>query len=313
MKPVIGQPHRPRDGRAQGHRPRQIRRRVRIAGCRARRPGRRARSPSGAIAGFDLAGAQSAPGVLAILTHRERAAAAAAAAEPARDDAGVDRVPLLQDDKVHYNGQHDRAGRRRHPRARAARRRAGQCALPRRRGADPRWRDALGDAYPPKHFRNGARPPDSRRGDPEAALRSAADPARPDATRRRVENHNPMEPHATIALWDGDRLTRLRRDAGHLRRAQQTLADAVRHQAGERARDLPVRRRRLRLQGLAWPHVALAAMAARQVGRPVKLVLTRPQMFALVGYRPADRCSTSRSAPTHDGRLTAHPPRRASR
>ena len=36
----------------------------------------------------------------------------------------------------------------------------------------------------------------------------------------------------------------------------------------------------------AWPHVILAAMAARQVGRPVKVVLTRRQMYYGVGYRP---------------------------
>ena len=39
-------------------------------------------------------------------------------------------------------------------------------------------------------------------------------------------------------------------------------------------------------KGVTWSHVALTAMAARQVGRPVKLVLTRPQMFTSNGYRP---------------------------
>ena len=39
-------------------------------------------------------------------------------------------------------------------------------------------------------------------------------------------------------------------------------------------------------KGSMWSHAVLAAMAARQVGRPVKLVLQRPQMFGLVGGRP---------------------------
>src|SRR2546426_1019205 len=35
-----------------------------------------------------------------------------------------------------------------------------------------------------------------------------------------------------------------------------------------------------------WPRVVLAALAARVAGRPVKLVLSRAQMFTSVGYRP---------------------------
>ena len=64
-------------------------------------------------------------------------------------------------------------------------------------------RDALDEAYPPKHFRNGARSPDSRRGDPEAALETAS--VRLDVLYATpTEYHNPMEPHATLALWEGD-------------------------------------------------------------------------------------------------------------
>src|SRR5207253_7264731 len=39
-------------------------------------------------------------------------------------------------------------------------------------------------------------------------------------------------------------------------------------------------------KGSAWSHVVLAAMVARQLNRPVKLVLTRRQMFGPVGARP---------------------------
>jgi xanthine dehydrogenase YagR molybdenum-binding subunit len=39
-------------------------------------------------------------------------------------------------------------------------------------------------------------------------------------------------------------------------------------------------------KGSAWSHVVLAAMAAKQTGRPVRLVLERPQMFGMVGNRP---------------------------
>src|SRR3954467_2614701 len=54
----------------------------------------------------------------------------------------------------------------------------------------------------------------------------------------------------------------------------------------------------------AWPHVILTALAARVVGRPVKLVLTRPQMFTSVGHRPETR-QRVRLGATRDGRLVA--------
>ena len=77
----------------------------------------------------------------------------------------------------------------------------------------------LAQAYPP---RNGERPPDSRRGDPDAAFDAAA--ATVDATYiTPMEHHNPMEPHATIARWDGNRLTVWTATQG-ISDAQQTLA-----------------------------------------------------------------------------------------
>jgi xanthine dehydrogenase YagR molybdenum-binding subunit len=47
----------------------------------------------------------------------------------------------------------------------------------------------------------------------------------------------------------------------------------------------------------AWPHVVLTALAARTVDRPVKLVLTRPQMFTGVGHRPTPSITSSSAPP----------------
>src|SRR5438270_2230805 len=152
--------------------------------------------PSGAIAGFDLSAAQASPGVLAILTPDNAPRLA-----KTQSTAQLIAVPLLQDKGVYYNGQHiavvvaDTLER--------AQQAAALVKVQYREGeAQLRMRDALAEAYPPKHFRNGARPPDSRRGDPDAALAMAA--ARIDvAYTTPAEYHNPMEPHATIALWEG--------------------------------------------------------------------------------------------------------------
>jgi xanthine dehydrogenase YagR molybdenum-binding subunit len=119
-----------------------------------------------------------------------------------------------------------------------------------------------------------------------------------------VETHNPMEPHATIAVWQGD--------------ARLTLYDATQGIFGVRnkiARTFGLDPRDVRVidhhvgggfgcKGTPWSHVALAALAAKAVGRPVKLVLTRPQMFSLVGHRPKTIQTLTLGADA-EGRLTA--------
>ena len=55
-------------------------------------------------------------------------------------------------------------------------------------------------------------------------------------------------------------------------------------------------------KGQPWSHVALAAMAAKLTGRPVRIVLTRPQMYGCVGHRPQTSQSVTASA-SRDGKL----------
>lgn len=97
--------------------------------------------------------------------------------------------------------------------------------------------------------------------------------------------HYPIELSATIAQWDGDRLT---------------IHDSTRWIAGERTAlaaylDLPEDHVRIvsplvggafGSKSFLWMHVVLCAVAARAVDRPVKLVLTRDQMFTSTGHRP---------------------------
>lgn len=99
-----------------------------------------------------------------------------------------------------------------------------------------------------------------------------------------VYHHNPMEPHATIAEWNGDQLT---------------IYDSTQSVIGSRnaiAQMLGVQSEKVRLisyfigggfgcKGFTWPHSVLAPMAAKHVGRPVKIVLDRMQMFTTVGRR----------------------------
>ncbi|MEV8506381.1 xanthine dehydrogenase family protein molybdopterin-binding subunit [Actinoplanes sp. NPDC051475] len=116
-------------------------------------------------------------------------------------------------------------------------------------------------------------------------------------------HNNPMEPHATTALWEGDDLI---------------LYDSNQHPAGV-AGDvgavfgLPAERVHVITEhvgggfgskGSARPNAVLAAMAARVVGRPVKLALPRQALFSMVGYR-TPTLQRIRLGAERDGTLTA--------
>ncbi len=101
-----------------------------------------------------------------------------------------------------------------------------------------------------------------------------------------IETHNPMELHATIAVWDGDdKLTVYDKSQGP-KNVQRALAQ-----------NFGLEEKNVRVVteyvggafGSAlrsWPHVPAAVIAAKKVKRPIKLVLNREQMFTTVGYRP---------------------------
>lgn len=99
------------------------------------------------------------------------------------------------------------------------------------------------------------------------------------------EMHNPMELHVTTAFWEGDKVTLYTKSQG-VKGSQRSVAAAFqidpenvqinsRFVGGAFGSSLRT-----------WPHEIAAVQAAKMLGRPVKLTLTREQMFTLVGYRP---------------------------
>lgn len=130
----------------------------------------------------------------------------------------------------------------------------------------------------------GKRKSISKRGDPDAAFASA--PVKIDATYvTPIETHNPIEMHASVVQWDGNRVT-----------LYETSQGVVNHRVVmAQVLGLPVENVRVVTRFLGsgfggklfpWPHAAMAAVAARKLQRPVKLVLDRRMMFSCVGYRP---------------------------
>ncbi|HEY5677137.1 MAG TPA: xanthine dehydrogenase family protein molybdopterin-binding subunit [Myxococcales bacterium] len=253
----------------------------------------------GRIVGIDAKAAAAEPGVLAVLTpfNAMRLPGGAAPADKA------DRVvQVLQDDRIAFSNQPvavavaDTFERALHAallvkvRAEAA-------------SATVRMEDELANAFP-HDIQNaaGSQPADQLRGDVDKAFRSAEHKVEA-LYETPPETHNPMEPHATLAAWSGDRLTVWDATQG-IFGVRKKLAHAF---------ALPLENVRViaryvgggfGCKGSAWSHVLIAALAARQLGRPVKIALTRPQMFGMVGGRPHTRQKVAAAA-ARDGRLVA--------
>jgi xanthine dehydrogenase YagR molybdenum-binding subunit len=101
-----------------------------------------------------------------------------------------------------------------------------------------------------------------------------------------ILHHNPMEPHATTATWDGDRLTIYDATQGVV--ADRRNIAAVLGIDEDLVRVLcPFVGGGFGCKGSMWMFSPLTAAAARTLNRPVKTILSRPQMFTLVGHRPA--------------------------
>ncbi|MFF5109037.1 xanthine dehydrogenase family protein molybdopterin-binding subunit [Streptosporangium sp. NPDC000509] len=140
------------------------------------------------------------------------------------------------------------------------------------------------------------------RGDAESALASA--PVRVDAVYTTPTEHaSPIEPHSTIAFWEGETLTLYNADQapwksattiarlfGLPESAVSVVADHIGGGFGSKA--------------ATRPPTVLAALAAHAVRRPVKVAMTRQQMFALVSYR-TPTVQRVRLGAERDGRLTA--------
>ncbi len=256
----------------------------------------------GRIAGIDSDAAERAPGVISVLTHRNAPRLAYRPHKAAVDPEVGERLHVLQDDRVNHQGQ---------PVAVVIAETFEQAIDAAHRvrvtyAAETATTD-IRDVTPvlptqQKTDQGEARPAETRRGDAERAL-AAADVRVDETYVIPRENHNPMEMHATIAAWDGDRLT-LWDKTQWVDNVADEIA-AVFGIAAENVRVISPFVGGAFGSGLrAWPHVTLAALAARVVKRPVKLMLSRREMYYGVGYRPHTVQRVALGA-SRDGRLAA--------
>jgi xanthine dehydrogenase YagR molybdenum-binding subunit len=142
----------------------------------------------------------------------------------------------------------------------------------------------------------------SERGDAESVFASA--PVKVDQTYvTPTETHNPIELQATTAMWDGSMLTIYEESQGVF-----NLRSVLAQMFG-----LPKENVRVITKFVGsgfgsklwpWTHCALAVAAARQLNKPVKLVLSRKMMFQSVGHRPRTQ-QRVRLGATTEGKLVS--------
>jgi xanthine dehydrogenase YagR molybdenum-binding subunit len=250
----------------------------------------------GRVARLDVAAAEAHPGVVAVMTPQNAPALARHPDE--KREPFTFRLDLLQDDRVRYPGQPIAVVIAETLEAATE----GAALLAPAYEAEPA-RVGLDAAAPfvPEAIGVGD-PAAVSRGDVAAGLAQAAE--RIEATYETpAQYHNAMEPHAVVAAWDGDALT-LDTPSQGMAIAQGRLAGLFGIAPDQIHIRSPFLGGGFGSKGLISGPQVLGAMAARLVGRPVKLVLRREQMYGPVGHRAPTR-QTLRLGADSDGRLTA--------
>lgn len=244
---------------------------------------------AGIISEIDTSAAEKSPGVIKIITHKNAPKLAAAG----NLKGGV----ILQDAKVEFFGQHLAlvvAETYEQARSAAALVNVSYQKTEARVDFEKHSKEAVKSASPGRA--------DALRGDFESAFKAAGHKI--DFTYETpIEHHQPMEPHSTVALWEGEKLTIY--NASQIVNGVQGGIATVFGLKPEMVRVItPHIGGGFGSKGGAWGNVVLAAIAAKMIDRPVKLALTRQNMVNSVGLRQRN-VQRMRLAATSDGKLTA--------
>jgi len=272
---------------------------------------------NGRIVKIELSAAKSAPGVIGILTRENAPHFRPYPDDLSRADApGESRVPL-QDDEIHYAGQHlgvvvaesfEQATY-----AASVVRVTYQTQPPVVTLDDER---AQKNAISPEKFA-GREALQVKRGDVDAALATAAHKI-DFVYSTPIENHNPIETYSTTAEWEAPDRLLIHECTRGIKQLQRVVANAFGLPQENVRIVCPFIGGAFGSKGFQWSHTLLAAAAAKQVQRPVKLTLSRPQMFDSAGQRARTEqrlsigvdktgklvalrhATTTHSSPTHD-------------
>ncbi|HEY8560039.1 MAG TPA: xanthine dehydrogenase family protein molybdopterin-binding subunit [Pyrinomonadaceae bacterium] len=243
---------------------------------------------AGKIIDIDTSQAEKAPGVLTVVTHKN-----ALKTKPSR---AVRGGAMLQDTEVNFFGQNvGVVVAETFEQARAAAR----LVKVRYEKAAPKadFETVKKQAVKPKDRE------DKIHGDVEKAL-AAADVKVDEVYNTPIEHHQPMAPHATLAVWEADDKLTIYNESQVVNGVQGAVAGVF----GLKPENVRVVTPHIGggfgSKGGAWGHVVVAAIAAKIAKRPVKLALTRQMMVNSVGLRQRNE-QRIRLGATKDGKLIA--------
>ena len=249
----------------------------------------------GRIKSIDTSTAEKAPGVLAVITHKNSPKVPGYDVKPDPEKA---RVPgqefrLFYDDTIFFNNQPialaiaDTFERATHAASLIKVQYVQKAHL-------TDIRKNLVKAYKPK------RPDDSARGIPDAYKSAPVHIEQEYQTPIHV--HNPMEPHATTAVWKGDDKVTVYNKTQASKLAQSDIMKAFNLPEANVHVHSPFVGGAFGSSSRIWPQEMAAILGAKKVGRPVKVALRRDQVFNMVGYRPRSVQKVGLGA-TSDGKL----------
>ena len=252
----------------------------------------------GTVTAIDTKAAERAPGVLAVLTHRNapKIPGYDEGRNPAKGRTGGAGLKIFNDNEIHFNGQ---------PIALVVadtfERATYAASLIKAQYKKEPPHTSLAAAIKNDKPIEGNNYNEAVRGEKDAWKGA---PVKVEGTYvMPIQVHNPMELHATVAHWDGeDKVTVWEKTQGVVS-SQQSIANAFGLEPKNVQVYAPYVGGGFGSALRTWPHAIAAVMAAKLLKKPVKLVLTRPQMFMLVGYRPEAIQHIAIGA-TPDGKIT---------
>ncbi|GGE64248.1 xanthine dehydrogenase YagR molybdenum-binding subunit [Pedobacter psychrotolerans] len=244
----------------------------------------------GKITTLDTKAAEKAPGVISVLSHLNKPSA------PGYEQDGGSPMKIFYTDKIFYNGQ---------PIAMVVantfERATYAASLVKATYAKEEFNTNFDKAVADSKSKKLQGQPDYKRGVENAY--KTAEVKIEEKYHLPIETHNPMELHGIIADWrPNNQLTVYAKTQG-VKATQGTIANVFK---------IPVENIQVNSEfvgggfGMAlrtWPVEIATVMASKHIGKPVKLVITRMQMFTMVGNRPA-AIQTIGLGANKDGKLT---------
>ncbi len=254
---------------------------------------------NGSISSIDTKSAERAPGVISVITYLNTPKVPGydydAGASPIKSPTGGKGLQIFNGPYIYFNGQPIALVI-----ADTIERAVYAASLVKANYKKEKPETDFDDAGKSVTALEGPRYKDYVRGDADAAKAGAvkieAEYVVP------IEVHSPMELHAITAMWNGDNKVTVYDKTQGVESTQHSIMNAFKLKEEDVQVYAPFVGGGFGSALRTWPHEIAALLGARKTGRPIKLMLTRDQMFYLVGYRPYTLQKMQLSAGT-DGKL----------